>query len=1130
VNEHPPDPPNLESALSSSTLIREMPHAPRVLRALAAASAAHPYDRKLLVCRRPGIGRELLRTLAARGVSWIGWEITTAARLAADLSARDLAAERLAVTDEFDELALLDASIDQVLDGATGRLAELAEGPGLRQAVAASVRAMRQAGIRAAQLERTRFRDEDKRAQVARIMAEYERRLHAPFTTVDGAAMRGRRDRADVFDYAASAVAAGTRAPDGLVFIMPDHSRRGLPGGFLDALIERGAQVLDEDPVHGLARPDWWLDQRAASASADAAPHAGAARHADATPLSWLHDVAGWANATARARVPQQSSPARTSAPTKAGRADAAGTGTTDATGAVTTDAAGDVTLDVFAATSVSAELREVLRRVVASGLHWDEVEIVATDVEVYGVALDGIVRPLGVPVSHAAGLPVARTRPGRALAKYLEWVEQGFPADVLRQMIDRGDIAAPADTAGSASGAGGVYGTAIARRLRTLKVGRGRDRYTDALARAERALDAPQSPEDERSPEEFAEAREQSRRELAALASIVRPLLAATPDIGDALHVHDAVVAPGELARGLLALLELVPARTAVDRTALGRLRQPLRRMVHALTRRTTLRGAIAVVRSKLEDRVPAPEAAGASPWTSSGGRLHLSDLDHGGFAGRKATFIVGLDAGRFPGAVGTDALLVDDDRRRLTAGQRTPGLPTAAERIDERRYAFAALVARLRGRVTFSYATWDAVEGRATTPASELLQAYRLMSGDATADYEKLHEATAPAVSPVPRGSALLDSDDVWLAALAHNGALRRGVDVVCAAYPRLAAGVRGWKTRLRSDAATPYHGAILPRAALDPRNNALRVISPTQLQTLGTCPHRYLLRYVLRVKPPEDAQPSPEQWLPPLEKGSLMHAVYERSLRRAQDTAVPVTSDAFDAIVADMLDDEIERMRERLPPPGGAVFRQECEALRDDARAFIAMVREDVADRTLLEFERMFGRAGEPPVELTLPDGSVLRLNGAIDRIDALEDGRLVVVDYKTGSTFRYGGKSGAYDGGRRLQHVLYAKAAEQLLGARTAWSEYQFPTRRSENYRARYAVEELHDGLALVTELLDFVANGWFIPTNVTDDCKFCDYAAVCRANVDDYGKVDSPLAEWSREGAGDAVELLRRVRR
>jgi ATP-dependent helicase/nuclease subunit B len=395
--------------------------------------------------------------------------------------------------------------------------------------------------------------------------------------------------------------------------------------------------------------------------------------------------------------------------------------------------------------------------------------------------------------------------------------------------------------------------------------------------------------------------------------------------------------------------------------------------------------------------------------------------------------------------------------------------------------------------------------------------------MSGDATADYEMLHDAGAPAASAVPQGHALLDADDVWLHALAVNGTLRRGVRTVCDVYPQLGAGVDAWKTRLRSPAPTPHHGFILPRPALDPRNDAARAVSATQLQVLGTCPHRFMLQYVLGVRTPDDPVSSPEQWLQPLEKGSLLHAVYEASLRRVLDEDVALESNAFEDIVMQVLEREIGHWRELLPPAGGAVFELECERLREDARAFVAMVRED--GRRFIDMEKRFDDAW-----IELPDGSTLGLRGAIDRVDALDDGTLAIIDYKTGSSLRYGGGSGVFDGGRRLQHVLYAAAAERLFGKSVSRAEYHFPSRRSENHRARYDRRRMADGLGLVTDLLDLVQNGWFLPTNDPRDCRYCDYAQVCRVSVDPYDNVTSPLAMWSRESQGPAPDILRRVRR
>jgi hypothetical protein len=223
--------------------------------------------------------------------------------------------------------------------------------------------------------------------------------------------------------------------PAGRIYLLPGLSRRGLSGQLLDALVERGAEVLPAEAVHGFERPVSWLHgPEGRPQSLDASErHTGGG----GSPLAWLHAV--------------REAPA-----------------------------GGAPQLELFAASSIAAELREVLRRVLEAGLSWDQVEIVATDPVAYGVALDGLARRLGIPVTYGVGLPVSRTRPGRAVAKYLEWIVTGFPADVLRGMIERGDMEPPGGTTDV---------TRLARELRRLRIGRGRERYESLLARAERVL-----------------------------------------------------------------------------------------------------------------------------------------------------------------------------------------------------------------------------------------------------------------------------------------------------------------------------------------------------------------------------------------------------------------------------------------------------------------------------------------------------------------------------------------------------------------------------------------------------------------------------------------------------------------
>ncbi|HEX6308678.1 MAG TPA: PD-(D/E)XK nuclease family protein [Longimicrobiales bacterium] len=1015
----------------------------RLLAALAAEALAYPLARKLLVCRRHGEGLELLRSLAAAGRPWIGFTATTPMRLALELVSAGAADPEL--LDEFDEQALIDEAIDDVLrEGRAPRYAVFAEGVGLRRALARAVQALRLAGASPRLVQRA-LADTSKREALAAILGRYDSlRIE-----------RGRADAADVFARATARVDEGAVLPDARLLIVPGHNLRGVSGGLLRCLVDRGAVLLDEDTPVG---------------TAPAARLGGSAAVAPADPHAYLRMVA-----------------------------DAPGTATR---------------LSFFAATSIQAELREVLRRIIGAGARWDEAEIVATDPATYAVALDGLARRLGVPVGYAMGLPVARTRPGRVVSTYLRWIEDDFREDVIRGLIERSEIMPRGD--------GVPAGPTLARRLRRLRIGRGRARYLETIDAALRSIARTRTEDDDRSGTERVEARARERVQLQALRDLLAPILRATPELSSALPPEERRTTPAALARGVRAALKLTSVHADVDRAARDRLLERLERIEATLTREVPLRAALAMLEEKLDDRVPAPEAGGRAPWVSSGGRLHFTDLDGAGVSGRHLTFVVGLDASRFPDAPLHDTLLSDADRRALGRHEEVPSLPTSTERIDERRYALAALLARTRGPVTLSYAAWSAADGRALAPSAELLQAYRLRTGRAGADYEDLKAALVPYVSAVPRG-AQLDGADAWLGGLDDGGVLRRGDDVVREAYPSLGRGIAAATAR-SGDVPSAHHGVITPRPIFDPRGRDVPM-SASRLQSLGECPHRYLVLHVLGVRPPEDPEADPARWLSPLERGAALHEVFETTLSTARDRGLERDADAVATLAAEVLEVVIDRLRREQPPPGEAVYEAERKALRTDVRAFVRMVAED--GRSWVALEEAFGE--DAPVSLGLPGGP-LRVRGKIDRVDRIADDALVVVDYKTGSTYPFRAESGVWAGGRRLQHAFYTAGAEALHGGTVQAVEYHFPGIRGRNERVVYSRSQLDGGVRLIDHLLDLAARGWFVPTeDASSDCKYCDVRHVCRVRQRRGDRIESPPADWSARLYETDAEVLRALR-
>ena len=1065
-----------------------------LVRELARIARETGRERKVLVTRTRGEGKELLRQVVLGGQSWAGFEVTTVRPLAMKYAADALARAGKRVLDVFDEQTLVEEAIDRVMAGGAGGasgswFAGLTEKVGFRDAVRNSLTVLRLGGIRAAALREGRGRASRRQTLLCAVVEHFEKMLDAR-NLADAAVMLETAIR--VVD-APPGIRAGVPA-DVPVFLAPGLSDRGLTGRFLRALERRGATILKTDPVVGLAVPRGILW--------DTGPPESAGSH--------LHAVEEWKG--------PEGGPARPR-------------------------------IELFAAGSVHDELRGVLRRVVESGARWDEVEIVASHPAMYGSALHALADSMGIPVTFAVGLPVERTRPGRVVATYFKWIESGFQESVFRALVEAGDVSLP-------DPADRIAGPRLARALRRLRIGWGRDRYMGRIESALRGVPAMQ-PGRYEDDERFARRKMRKEEELRGLLTLLGPVLESTPELcatksdargapsaggvagapsssgvagtpssagvpGASSAGKAAGVSPAEVATGVKSLLVRVTGGTATDDTARDRLVRILDRIEATLTRRTDFPSAAAIVRSLLAIRIPAPRTEGTAPWSSAAGHLYLSDLRHGGAAGRPFTYVVGLDSTHFPGSAIEDPLLLDRERMRLGQGE----LAFAGDRAADARFNLAQLVARLRGTIGLSYARWDPAEARALSPAPELLQALRLVKGDRALNFEDLEQHLGITESRLPREDlhADLDACDVWMRALAtSDGRLRDGVEAVANAYPRLGKGLSA-AAALEQDSASVHAGIIGERdPPLSYHDLRGRILSASRLESLGACPRRFLFANVLWVSAPDDPEFDPHRWLDAMQRGSLLHDVYEQTLRRAHDRGIEPDDDALLALALELADRKIATMTREVPSPSPVVRDIEAAALREDVHSFVEMIRRSPPPWTALEMAFGMGDDGGVGIPAGDDEPSIL-VRGRIDRVDD-HGSHLRVVDYKTGSDYGHDRKSGVYRGGRRLQHALYTAALAAVRGRPVDRMEYHFPTRRGENRIRRYSVEDLRHGGALVAMMLEGAAAGWFPATDTPDDCHFCDYKEVCGVRVDRQGRpLAGRLSEWTRRNLETAPEL------
>ena len=376
-------------------------------------------------------------------------------------------------------------------------------------------------------------------------------------------------------------------------------------------------------------------------------------------------------------------------------------------------------------------------------------------------------------------------------------------------------------------------------------------------------------------------------------------------------------------------------------------------------------------------------------------------------------------------------------------------------------------------------------------------------------------------------PGGRIALDSDDVWLRAIAGEGGLLQGGGTLDRAFPMLAQGRAHF--RARDGEPGPVRGVVGRLPGLSSLLPPERAASATQLERLGKCPLRFLHREVLGARPADDPEFDRVRWLDHAWRGKVLHSVYHGALQEAGRTGIPPAEDRFEELCLARLDLALAEAEERVPAPGQGAIHRERRALRGDVRSFVRHIRED-APRWLRTEHPFGGRRGGRDAVLSI-GGLQLTLRGRIDRVDEVEGG-LRVIDYKTGSVPQSswaGGADPAFRGGRQLQHALYARAAEASLGLRVAEAGYLYPTLRGQNELVIHGREELDAIEAFLPDLIGSIGEGSFVPTDDAADCRFCDYRSSCR--VGSSGPSSSP-AEWSKEWSNmghPAFEGLRAAR-
>jgi putative RecB family exonuclease len=247
--------------------------------------------------------------------------------------------------------------------------------------------------------------------------------------------------------------------------------------------------------------------------------------------------------------------------------------------------------------------------------------------------------------------------------------------------------------------------------------------------------------------------------------------------------------------------------------------------------------------------------------------------------------------------------------------------------------------------------------------------------------------------------------------------------------------------------------------------------RTLTPSKVSAFTSCPLAFRFSQIERL---------PEPPSPPAVKGTLVHAALERLFWHHPAGA-------------------------RTPAVAALEVERAWEALQDDeevaglglddeaAAAFVEDARRLVANYFLLENPNDAHAVG---VELGVEtDLEGLRLRGIIDRLDVLPDGRLIVVDYKTGRA-----PSERFERGSLGGVQTYALLCESMLGQAPA--EVRLLYLREPLAITATATEQTIRGqrkrATAVWTAIERACDAEDFRPNVGPLCDYCNFKASCPA--------------------------------
>ena len=389
------------------------------------------------------------------------------------------------------------------------------------------------------------------------------------------------------------------------------------------------------------------------------------------------------------------------------------------------------------------------------------------------------------------------------------------------------------------------------------------------------------------------------------------------------------------------------------------------------------------------------------------------------------KAVLVLGANEGLLPADAGSESILNEDEKRFL-ADRDIEICKVEEIRRQEEKLAIYKNLSRPSHELWISYSVSEG-EGKEIKPSPvfhklrEVFPSLEVKS-DIVSRGEPLDllQAKDAGVEHLAKAlRSMMDGEEMdpeWRAAMTwyrQNG----GLD-------KLREGL--FFTNKQDKIARGYVDALYRK-----EQHAELAVSPSRLEQYSRCPFAHFIGYGLNPEEPRIYEVGGR------EIGDLYHTCLMELSKWLTQEGIPVndpesrwmtvTREECEEKISCILKQESRQYREGIIASGKEeTYRvaRLAEICNEISWILIDHVRR--GSIRSMTFEQGFGRGRSiPPVMVETEHGKVL-VQGKIDRVDILEDGRVKIIDYKTGSE-KFDVKE--VEKGLRLQLMLYLKAAQE-----------------------------------------------------------------------------------------------------